>query len=103
MGLSYGAMKQRNPRIVLTSISNFGQNGPYSEYEASEVVYYAMSGLMNVTGLQSREPVKVGAHIIQFHAGIMSALHSMIALGARRREAWASMWTSPYKRCRQGA
>ena len=80
MGLSYEAMKQRNPKIVLTSISNFGQNGPYSEYEASEAVYYAMSGLMNVTGLQSREPVKVGANIIQFHAGIMSALHSMIAL-----------------------
>ena len=80
LGLGYEAMKRRNPRVVLTSVTNFGQNGPYSEYRASEAVYYAMSGLMYVTGLDSREPVKVGANVIQFHAGIMSALHSMIAL-----------------------
>lgn len=80
LGLGYEAMKERNPRIVLTSVTNFGQNGPYSGYLASEAIYYAMSGLMNATGLDSREPVKLGPNVIQFHAGIMSALHSMIAL-----------------------
>ncbi len=80
LGLGYETMKERNPRIVLTSVTNFGQSGPYSEYQASEAVYYAMSGLMNTTGLASREPVKLGPNVIQFHAGIMSALHSMIAL-----------------------
>ena len=43
-GLGYAAMKECNPKVVLTSISNFGQSGPYSEYEASDAVYYAMSG-----------------------------------------------------------
>ena len=80
LGLGYDALKERNPKIVLTSVTNFGQNGPYSEYQASEAIYYAMSGLMYVTGLDSREPVKLGPNVIQFHAGIMSALHSMIAL-----------------------
>ena len=79
-GLGYETMKERNPKVVLTSVTNFGQSGPYSEYLASEAIYYAMSGLMYVTGLDSREPVKLGANVIQFHAGIMSALHSMIAL-----------------------
>ena len=80
LGLGYEAMKERNPKVVLTSVTHFGQNGPYSEYHASEAIYYAMSGLMYVTGLDSREPVKLGPNVIQFHAGIMSALHSMIAL-----------------------
>ena len=80
LGLGYESMKKRNPKIVLTSVTNFGQSGPYSEYQASEAIYYAMSGLMYVTGLDSREPVKLGPNVIQFHAGIMSALHSMISL-----------------------
>ena len=103
LGLGYETMKERNPRIVLTSVTNFGQNGPYSEYQASEAIYYAMSGLMNTTGLASREPVKLGPNVIQFHAGIMSALHSMIALRARPQGALGSTLTSQSRNCRRAA
>ena len=44
------------PRIVLTSITPFGQNGPYSQLPAEELTLYAMSGLMYLTGEPDEEP-----------------------------------------------
>ncbi len=83
LGLGYEALGAINPGLVMTSISNFGQTGPYRDFEATESVYYALSGLMFSTGRPDREPIKLGANVIQYQAGIQGALHTMIALHGR--------------------
>ena len=83
LGLGYETLCAINPGLVMTSISNFGQTGPYRDFEATEAVYYALSGLMFSTGRADREPIKMGASVIQYQAGIQGALHTMIALRGR--------------------
>ncbi|HAL47137.1 MAG TPA: hypothetical protein DCP37_05235, partial [Dehalococcoidia bacterium] len=46
LGLGYNRLEQVNPALVMASIAYFGQNGPYSDYEGSELVAYAVSGYM---------------------------------------------------------
>ena len=58
--LGYEALSQVNPRVILTSITPFGQNGPYSQLPAEELTLYAMSGLMYLTGEPDEEPLKEG-------------------------------------------
>ena len=48
--LDYLNLKQINPNIILTSITNFGQKGPYRNYKGSDLVLWAISGMMYVTG-----------------------------------------------------
>jgi crotonobetainyl-CoA:carnitine CoA-transferase CaiB-like acyl-CoA transferase len=81
LGLSYEDLEEINPRLVFTSISNFGQFGPYRDYKASELIIYGMGGAMNEEGLPDREPLKkaTGTPIL-FSAGNMAALAVMIAL-----------------------
>ncbi len=80
LGLDYEALKAINPAIVLTSISNFGQTGPYRDLIASELTESAMGGPMNVTGHAEREPLKLAGNIVQYHAGAVAAYATMLAL-----------------------
>jgi crotonobetainyl-CoA:carnitine CoA-transferase CaiB-like acyl-CoA transferase len=73
LGLDYGALSAVNPRLVMTSISNYGQTGPYRDYRLSEVTMYALGGSMHATGLAEREPVKLGLTVEQFYAGALAA------------------------------
>ena len=50
LGLGYSKLSQINPRIILTSITPYGQTGPYKNYEASDIDVMAMGGLMYITG-----------------------------------------------------
>lgn len=59
LGLSYSALSEINPKIVMTSITPFGQTGPYSSYEASDIIGLAMGGFMYVTGDPDRSPLRV--------------------------------------------
>ena len=54
LGLGYDTLSEINPKLVMTSISNFGQTGPYRDYKAAEIVEYALSGLMKMTGEPDR-------------------------------------------------
>ena len=58
LGLSYAELQKVNPALVMTSISNFGQTGPYRDWKASELNLYALGGLMNITGEPEQEPLK---------------------------------------------
>ena len=58
-----------NPGLVMTSISNFGQTGPYRDYGAREINLYAMGGLMYITGDPEREPLHMAARLAQYGAG----------------------------------
>jgi crotonobetainyl-CoA:carnitine CoA-transferase CaiB-like acyl-CoA transferase len=83
LGLDYKTIKRINPNVVMTSISNFGQTGPYRDYKAEEIVTYAMSGLMYITGAEDKPPLTSGPAITQYTAGQSAYLATLMALYKR--------------------
>ena len=79
-GLDYQSLKALNQTLVMTSISNFGQTGPYRNYRGSDIIFYAMGGEMFGTGLAEREPVKLGHNVILYQAGATASVATMGAL-----------------------
>ncbi len=79
LGLGFGDLHVVNPSLLVTSISNFGQHGPYRDYKSSEIVSYAMAGPMYATGMPDREPMKLGENVIQYHAGASAATATALA------------------------
>ncbi|MFQ5872353.1 MAG: CaiB/BaiF CoA transferase family protein [Dehalococcoidia bacterium] len=82
LGLGYDILRKLNLRLVVTSISDFGRTGPYRDYKAVEMMYYAMGGPMYATGDPEREPMKTGGNVSQYQAGSAAALATMTALFA---------------------
>ena len=80
LGLSYPEIREINPALVMTSISNFGQTGPYRDWKASELNLYALGGLMNITGEPEQEPLKEGMPLAQLGAGQNAFAATMAAL-----------------------
>lgn len=85
LGLGYEKLKETNPRIILASISGFGQTGPYAKKPGYDVIAQGMGGLMSVTGEPGRAPVKVGYSIADVGSGMWAAFGIMNALWARQR------------------
>jgi len=80
LGLDYRVLEDINPRLVKTSISNFGQTGPYRNYKATELVLFAMGPHMFSEGEPDREPLKFPGFKSQYLAGTYAAAVSMGAL-----------------------
>ena len=80
LGLDYGTLKEVNPGLVMTSISNFGQTGPYRDFRMDEITADAMGGWSYTTGEEDREPLKPGGYQAQFTAGSYAAMAGMTAL-----------------------
>ena len=80
LGISYMELQKANPSLVVTSISNFGQTGPYRDWKASELNLYALGGLMNITGEPEQEPLKEGMPLAQLGAGQNAFAATMAAL-----------------------
>ena len=80
LGLGYDVLGAARPSLVMTSLSPFGQTGPYRDYKSSEIVTYAMGGPMYATGLPDREPIKLGGNVLQYQAGATAATATAIAL-----------------------
>ncbi|MBI3953854.1 MAG: CoA transferase [Chloroflexi bacterium] len=79
LGLGYAALRQLQPALVLLSITDFGQTGPYRDYKGSELVLQALGGPMYSRGLPDREPLKYADNVGQMLAGLTAAV---AALGA---------------------
>ena len=79
-GLGYGILGEVNPDLVMVSLSNFGRKGPYKHYKASELISSGLSGPLYISGALDREPVKAGGRIVQFQAGVVAALLTMVAV-----------------------
>ena len=85
LGLSYADLEPLNPRLVMTSISNFGQTGPYRDWRAQDIVIYAMGGAMHITGLPEREPLRLALNLMAYQGGNVAATATMTGvLGAGR-------------------
>jgi len=80
LGLSYHMLYKINPALVMVSISNFGQTGPYRDYKASELILYGMGGAMNATGTPDGGPLKLGGNVVQYQAGAVAAVATMGAI-----------------------
>jgi crotonobetainyl-CoA:carnitine CoA-transferase CaiB-like acyl-CoA transferase len=80
LGLAYEDLKQINPRIILASISGYGQDGPYSERPGVDQVMQGMCGLMSVTGEVGRGPVRAGIAISDTTAGMFLGQGILLAL-----------------------
>lgn len=83
LGLDHAALERLHPALVMTSITPFGQNGPHSHYEGDEIVAYAMSGTMAISGTTDREPLKHGGFQAQYEAGFNGALATLFTLVLR--------------------
>jgi len=80
LGIDFQSLEKINPRIILASISGFGQDGPYRDRPGFDQIAQGMSGLMSVTGLPGQGPVRTGAAIADLAAGLFAALGVMTAL-----------------------
>lgn len=68
-GFGHEALRERDPRLVICAITPFGQDGPYRDYQSTELVAEALGGLMYTIGLPEREPLKVGGSGALYNAG----------------------------------
>jgi len=87
LGLDYETLKKINPRLVMTSISNFGQTGPYRDYKAQEINVVALGALMYLTGDPDREPLKEAGQTAQFTAGANASAATLAAVYGQKRDA----------------
>jgi crotonobetainyl-CoA:carnitine CoA-transferase CaiB-like acyl-CoA transferase len=79
IGLGYSDLCNVNSRIIMTSISPFGQEGPYKDYKTSDIVSMAMGGYMYLCGDRDRPPVRVSFSQAHLFASVDAAVASLIA------------------------
>jgi CoA:oxalate CoA-transferase len=85
LGIDYPALREINPRLILASISGFGQWGPYSQRLSFDLIAQAVSGIMSVTGQPDNPPTKVGTSLGDLNAAVHGAFAIMAALWHRER------------------
>ena len=81
--ISYTELAQTHPHLVVTSVTAFGQNGPYSEFQATDIITCAMSGLMYHSGDSDREPLRNALDQSLYVAGANAAAATLVAVFAR--------------------
>ena len=84
LGIGYEQVRERHPRLVYCSISGFGQDGPYSNRAAFDLVVQAESGMISVTGEPGRHGVRAGVSIADITAGMYAAFGILAAVHARQ-------------------
>lgn len=85
LGIGPAALRKINPRLIYGSSSGYGKTGPYRDYPAMDLVMQAMCGVMHSTGFPEQPPVKSGAAMCDFSAGIHLHAAIMTALFERER------------------
>jgi formyl-CoA transferase/CoA:oxalate CoA-transferase len=85
LGLGYEAVRTANPQIVYCSISGFGQEGPYRDHPAYDIILQGMGGLQGITGEPDRPPVRIGVAVADIAGGMFAAFAIAAALVRRER------------------
>jgi crotonobetainyl-CoA:carnitine CoA-transferase CaiB-like acyl-CoA transferase len=84
LGLGYDVLKDVNPRLVYTSISGFGQTGPWADRPGFDLMAQAMSGVMSVTGYPDSPPVKAGVPVADIGCALFAVYATLSAyIGAK--------------------
>jgi len=79
LGLGYSMLNKINPRIIVTSITPFGQTGPYKDYKGADIVLVGMGGLQAFCGDPDRAPLRISFPQAYLHAGAEAAQGTMVA------------------------
>jgi crotonobetainyl-CoA:carnitine CoA-transferase CaiB-like acyl-CoA transferase len=86
LGLGYEALKERNPRLIMCSISGFGQSGPLRETAGHDLNYLALAGALQLFGTPETGPIVPGLSIADIGGGSLMAIYAILAaLFARER------------------
>ena len=85
LGVDYESLKSRNPKIILASISGFGQDGPYAKRPGFDQIAQGMGGLMSITGAPGDGPMRVGIPVADLTAGLFCAMGIQTALLEREK------------------
>lgn len=91
LGIDYESLKKVNPRIVLASVSGFGQDGPYKARPGLDQIAQGIGGLMSVTGEPGRGPMRAGIPVADLTSGLFCAIGTLIAL-LEREESGEGQW-----------
>lgn len=84
LGLDYDALRAVNPRLVYCSISGFGQDGPYRDHPAYDIILQGLGGLQGITGETDRPPVRIGVAVADIAGGMFAAFAIVSALVHRQ-------------------
>ena len=85
LGLSFETLHELNPRLILASISGFGQDGPYARRPGFDQIVQGMGGIMSITGLPGQGPVRAGIAVADSSTGLYTAIGILVALQDRQR------------------
>ena len=85
LGVDYESLAKVNPRIILASISGYGQEGPYASRPGFDQIMQGMGGLMSVTGIPGQGPVRAGLAVADMSAGLYAGIGILTALLERER------------------
>jgi crotonobetainyl-CoA:carnitine CoA-transferase CaiB-like acyl-CoA transferase len=83
LGLDYATLRTVNPRLIMVSISSFGQSGPYRDYKANSMIAYALGGYMYLNGHAEREPLSGGGRQPAYQGALHGYAGALAALMAR--------------------
>jgi crotonobetainyl-CoA:carnitine CoA-transferase CaiB-like acyl-CoA transferase len=84
LGLGYDTLSKINPYLIMTSITPFGQTGPWRNYKSSDLVEMALGGLVYLSGEPDRQPLRIPVPQAFFHAGSWAAVGAMMAFSGRQ-------------------
>jgi crotonobetainyl-CoA:carnitine CoA-transferase CaiB-like acyl-CoA transferase len=79
LGISYHELKKRNPRVILCSISGYGQHGPYRERSGHDINYIGLGGILELTGDKNNSPILPAVQIADIGGGGMTAAIAILA------------------------
>ena len=85
MGLGYERLREINPRLILTSISGFGQTGPLRDRALFDAIGQAMAGVMSLTGDPDGPPTMTGTYTADHTTGLYAAFGTLLAVIDRER------------------
>ncbi|MCS6800975.1 MAG: CaiB/BaiF CoA-transferase family protein [Chloroflexota bacterium] len=83
LGLDHETLRTVNPDVITVSISNYGQTGPYAQYEATELTLWGHGEIPYITGQSDRPPLKTAGAQPSLHAGINACIGALAALWQR--------------------
>ena len=86
LGIGYRELKKRNPRIILCSLSGYGQDGPYRERSGHDINYIGLGGVLEITGAKNGGPVLPGVQIADIGGGGMMAAIAILAAAIHRQK-----------------
>jgi crotonobetainyl-CoA:carnitine CoA-transferase CaiB-like acyl-CoA transferase len=86
LGIGYQELKKRNPRVILCSLSGYGQDGPYQGRSGHDINYIGLGGVLEITGVKNGDPVLPGVQIADIGGGGMMAAIAILAAAVHREK-----------------